>query len=92
MAPEAGALQVGPTAGSGEWWSNTLEDVTTRACVFDDQYVFNADGSFQNVHGEETWLEVWQGVASDQCGAPVAPHDGSSAAPGNLMLALANLH
>ena len=27
----------------------------------------------------ETWLEAWQGVDSDQCGVPVAPHDGSNA-------------
>ena len=66
--------------GSGEWWSNSEEDVTTRACYFDDHYVFNADGSFQNIQGDETWLEGWQGVDSDQCGAPVAPHDGSNPA------------
>ena len=24
LAPEAGALQVGPSAGSGEWWSCLL--------------------------------------------------------------------
>ena len=24
-----------------------------------------------------TWLEAWQGVASEQCGTPLAPHDGS---------------
>tara|TARA_B100000963_G_scaffold181811_1_gene158078 strand:- start:6 stop:950 length:945 start_codon:yes stop_codon:yes gene_type:complete len=24
-----------------------------------------------------TWVEAWQGVASEQCGTPVAPHDGS---------------
>ena len=80
LAPEAGALQVGPSAGSGEWWSSSADDVTTRACFFDDQYVLNADGSFQNVLGDETWLEAWQGVDADQCGAPVAPHDGSNAA------------
>ena len=80
LAPEAGALQVGPSAGSGEWWSSSADDVTTRACFFDDQYVLNADGSFQNVLGDETWLESWQGVDADQCGAPVAPHDGSNAA------------
>ena len=79
LAPEAGALQVGPSAGSGEWWSSSADDVTTRACFFDDQYVLNADGSFQNVLGDETWLEAWQGVDADQCGAPVAPHDGSNA-------------
>ena len=80
LAPEAGALKVGPSAGSGDWWSSSEEDVTTRACYFDDHYVFNADGSFQNVMDGETWLEAWQGVESDQCGTPVAPHDGSSAA------------
>ena len=80
LAPEAGALMVGPTAGSGDWWSSSEEDVTTRACYFDDHYVFNADGSFQNVMDGETWLEAWQGVESDQCGTPVAPHDGSNAA------------
>ena len=80
LAPEAGALKVGPSAGSGDWWSSSEEDVTTRACYFDDHYVFNADGSFQNVMDGETWLEAWQGVEADQCGTPVAPHDGSSAA------------
>ena len=80
LAPEAGALQVGPAANNGDWWSNSEEDVTTRACYFDDHYVFNADGSFQNVMDGETWLETWQGVESDQCGTPVAPHDGSNAA------------
>ena len=80
LAPVAGALQVGPEAGSGEWWSSSEDDVTTRACYFDDHYVFNADGSFQNVLRDETWLEAWQGVDADQCGAPVAPHDGSNPA------------
>ena len=80
LAPEAGALQVGPTAGSGDWWSSSEDDVTTRSCLFDDHYVFNADGSFQNVQGDETWLEPWQGSDPEACGAPVAPHDGSNAA------------
>ena len=80
LAPEAGALQVGPAAGNGDWWSNSEDDVTTRSCLFDDHYVFNADGSFQNVQGDETWLEPWQGSDPEACGAPVAPHDGSNAA------------
>ena len=78
LSPEAGALHVGPGDGS-TWWENSLEDVTTRACLFDDDYVFNADGSFNNVLGEETWIEGWQG-GSDACGAPVYPHDGSNPA------------
>ena len=79
ISPEAGALHVGPGDGS-TWWANSLGDVTTRECYFDDEYVFNADGSFSNVLGTETWIEAWQGIAADACGAPVSPHDGSSAA------------
>jgi len=80
MAPEAGALKVGPAANDGSWWSNSEGDVTTRACYFDDEYVFNTDGSFNNVLQDTTWLETWQGVTADGCGTPVAPHDGSNAA------------
>ena len=80
LAPEAGALKVGPAAGNGDWWSNSEDDVTTRSCLFDDHYVFNADGSFQNIQDGETWLEPWQGSDPEACGAPVAPHDGSNAA------------
>ena len=35
---------------------------------------------FQNVLGEETWLEWWQGVDAEGCGIPVYPHDGSNPA------------
>ncbi len=81
MSPVAGALGVGPAVGDVSWWANSEGDVTTRACFFDDQYVFNANGSFKNVLGAETWNEAWQtGVDADGCGAPVAPHDGSNAA------------
>ncbi len=80
MAPQAGALGVGWEQGNMGWWSNSLEDVTTRACFFDDTFVFNEDGSFNNVMDAETWLEGWQGVSPDQCGTPVYPHDGSNAA------------
>ena len=79
MSPVAGALAVGPTQGDGSWWSNSSADVTTRACYFNDEYVFNSDGSFSNVLGSQTWIEGWQG-GTDSCGSPVAPHNGSNAA------------
>jgi len=79
MAPEAGALMVGPAPNNGDWWSNSADDVVTRACYFDDEYVFSADGSFQNVLQDTSWIEGWQG-GTDACGTPVAPHDGSNAA------------
>lgn len=78
MSPQAGAYSVGPNQGDSSWFSNSLADVTTRACYFDDQFLFNADGSFTNVHGSQTWLEGWQGP--EGCGTPVAPHNSSNAA------------
>ncbi|WP_046745374.1 hypothetical protein, partial [Kordia zhangzhouensis] len=62
-----------------DWWAIDDAGVTQRACFYDDEYVFGANGSFSNVLGADTWLEGWQG-GSDNCGAPVAPHDGSAAA------------
>jgi len=79
MNPEAGAFIVGPGQGDGSWFSSDAQAVTDRACYFDDEFVFNGDGSFQNVLGTETWLEDFQGVVPNACGAPVAPHDGSNA-------------
>ena len=78
LAPEAGALKVGDSYGAGNWWSNSVLDITTRACLFDDTYVFATNGSFSNVLGTSTWLEAWQGTAN-ACGTPVAPHNGASA-------------
>ncbi|NNK83684.1 MAG: hypothetical protein HKO92_11225 [Flavobacteriaceae bacterium] len=80
LAPEAGALGVGPGLNDVSWWSSSSDDVATRSCLFDDEYVFNADGTFQNVLGGETWVEGWQGAAGEECGTPVFPHDGSAAA------------
>ena len=77
MEPIAGAMKVGPAPGSSDWWQNSLGDVTARACFFDDKYTFEENGSFKMDLGGVTWLEQWQGVAADGCGAPKAPFDGS---------------
>jgi len=76
VAPEAGALHVGPTAGNADWWSLSEADLTTRACFMDDKYTLGSDGSFSIVMDGDTWLETWQ-ATSETCGAPLAPHDGS---------------
>ncbi|MGK0457675.1 MAG: PKD repeat protein, partial [Polaribacter sp.] len=75
VASEAGSLKVGPSSGSGNWWSISDAQVLERACFYDDEFLFGADGSFKNVLGSETWLEAWQGTP-DACGTPVAPYDG----------------
>ena len=78
LAPQAGAFGVGPGQGNVSWFNSSADDVTTRDCLFDDEYVFNADGTFQNVLGSETWLEAWQGQDPEGCGTPVFPHDGTA--------------
>jgi hypothetical protein len=83
IAPEAGSLKVGPNPQSGEWFSISDAQVAERACFYDDLYVFNADGSFQNVLGADTWIEGWQSGSGDACGAPIAPHDGNTPATFN---------
>ncbi len=75
-----GAAGVGPAEGDISWWSADENALTIRDCWFDDVYEFNADGSFRNIVGDETWLEPFQGVTGETCGAPVAPHDGSNGA------------
>ncbi len=75
-----GGAGVGPAAGDISWWSTDIDGVVdARACWFDDVYRFGSDGSFRNIQGDETWLEPWQGSDPEACGAPVAPHDGSTA-------------
>ncbi len=77
LAPKANAMAVGPQKGDYSWWGNPAEEVAgARACQFDDYFVFMEDGTFKNILGDETFIEGWQG--SDGCGAPVAPHDGST--------------
>ena len=77
-----GAAGIGPAPLDTQWFNSSAAfgaGVAERPCWFDDIYEFNADGSFTNIQGDETWVEAWQG-GSDACGAPVAPHDGSNGA------------
>ena len=72
------SIGVGASRGQTNYFSlNNSSGL--RACFFDDEYVFSANGTFQNVQGSETWVEDWQG-GSNSCGTPVAPHNGSNAA------------
>ena len=81
LIPEAGSLVVssGENATGSVYWQNDAASVEGRACLFDDKYILDNDGTFVNDMGTETWLETWQGV-DEGCGAPIAPHDGSNPA------------
>ena len=80
LRPIAYSLAVGESPGNYNWWGISDGDVIVRSCLYDDEYVFNSDGTFENILGTDTWLEAWQGQDPEACGTPVAPHDGSNAA------------
>ena len=78
LDPKEGSLNVGPLDNPGAWWSIGLADISNRSVLYDDIYKFNAEGTFQNILGEQTWLEGFQlGYQGEAPGTPVAPHDGS---------------
>jgi len=78
LAPTATSLAVGPAENDFSWWSIGNNGPSDRPCLFDDQFVFNADGSFENIMQGSTWLEGWQTTGEQGCDTPVAPHDGSN--------------
>ena len=84
MAAQEFALGVGPEIGDLGWWNCDLTCIGIRACYFDDEYVFEPGGVFNNVQGAETWVESWQDGLGEGCRAPVAPHDGSNPATWSL--------
>ncbi|MCH1553204.1 MAG: hypothetical protein L7S45_01270, partial [Luminiphilus sp.] len=78
LSNEPGSLGVGPAQLDTQWWNDTFDDARTqRACFFDDEVIFGADGSFINVYGDETWIEEWQGADANRCGTPLTPYDAS---------------
>ncbi len=66
-------IGVGPNQGDIGWYNLSVSS-GLRACYFDDEYVFGADGTFSDVLGSQTYNEGWLG---NGCGAPVSPFDGS---------------
>lgn len=45
LAPEAGALWIGPSDYSATWWANNVGDIATRSCLFNDEYTFSKTGN-----------------------------------------------
>ena len=63
----AGALAVGPAIGSGEFWASSADDVATRDCTFDDEYIFGSMGDFTFDAKGAVWAEAYMGVSEDGC-------------------------
>ncbi len=56
LAAEEGALFVGPDLDN-LWWQNNAGDVDTRACHFNDEYIFRADGEYEYDNKGDFWAD-----------------------------------
>ncbi len=58
LAPEAGSLWVGPDATFGTtWWGIPDLDIPKRPCMYNDEYVFSADGTFTYDSKGDFWAD-----------------------------------
>lgn len=58
LAPEAGALWIGPPDFSQTWWANSLGDVTVRSCHFNDEYTFVKNGNVLQFNSKgDFWVD-----------------------------------
>ncbi len=59
LAPEAGALWVGPDATfTTTWYATGTADIAVRSCAFNDEYVFGSDGSFRYDSKGDFWVDT----------------------------------
>jgi hypothetical protein len=61
LAPEAGALYIGPDLNVS-WWGNSLSDVVKRVCHFNDEYTFSVDRKFEHDNKGDFWADTEGGV------------------------------
>lgn len=78
-----GALWVGSNNGSNTFWQNSDNDLITRTCDWNDEYVFSSNGAYQYISNGDIWGESYTGFDSDDC-YPIAdlPDDLSAWADG----------
>ncbi len=57
LDPNPGALHVGPDLVQ-VWWANSAADVITRACLFNDTYTFNVNGTVDFNDNGDFWAEA----------------------------------
>lgn len=81
VAPEAGALWIGPSDGSQTWWANSAADVTARSCMFNDEYKFSKTGSAFNFESKGDFYVDEEGGAPWPAGMPATGCYANSAIP-----------
>ena len=82
LNPEAGAFKVGDAGpDAGNWWSSTADDITGRACEFNDEFTFqfNAEGTFSYDNKGDFYADEYLGTKTKGC-EPASNLTGSQAA------------
>lgn len=67
LKPAAGAFGVGPTRGSDAFFPNGNDISGDRPCLFNDQFVFNQNGTFEYDARGDIFGEFYMGVSSEGC-------------------------
>lgn len=56
LAPEANAQYVGQNLET-IWWGNSLDDVSSRYCLWDDEWIFRSDGTMEYDNHGDFWAD-----------------------------------
>jgi PKD repeat protein len=70
LAPEAGALWIGPPDFSATWWQNNTADLALRACLFNDEYTFTKTGSVMTFNSKGDFYVDDEGGNPHPAGMP----------------------
>jgi PKD repeat protein len=81
LAPEQGALLIGPSDFSAVWWQNSVADVTGRACLFNDEYTFTKTGSVMTFDSKGDFYVDEEAGAPHPAGMPAVGCYANSAIP-----------
>lgn len=81
LAPEVGALLIGPSDFSAVWWQNGLGDIATRSCLFNDEYTFTKTGSVMAFDSKGDFYVDEEGGNPHPAGMPAVGCYANSAIP-----------
>lgn len=81
LAPEAGALWIGTSDFGTTYWQNTAGDVTSRSCMFNDEYTFTKAGNAMTFDSKGDFYVDEEAGAPHPAGMPAVGCYANSAIP-----------
>lgn len=81
LAPEAGALWIGTSDYATTYWQNTAGDVTSRSCMFNDEYTFTKAGNALTFDSKGDFYVDEEGGAPHPVGMPTVGCYANTAIP-----------